>query len=77
MLRNENNNHLAGTFILLLVIISACFLEAGFTRGHIWYWGLAITLPLILLTLVLNQTRSYQKTNLKMDPGKFYQFQNN
>ncbi len=41
----------AGMILLLLLIINALILKAGFLDNERWYWLLILTLPLFLLTI--------------------------
>jgi hypothetical protein len=43
-----------GTFILILVFISAIAMEMGYTKNGAWYRVLVITFPLILIFAIAN-----------------------
>ena len=52
MSRTEKNVSISGTIILILVFASALFLKIGFIQNSNWYWGLAFTLPFLLIAIV-------------------------
>ncbi len=51
-----------GSVILLLAIVSGIILQAGYTRDGSWYWGLLITLPLLLIAII--DTRPSKHTDM-------------
>ena len=52
MPHKEKNVSVSGIIISLLVIASVLFLKMAYIHNDNWYWGLLITLPLLLISIV-------------------------
>jgi hypothetical protein len=61
MTNQEKKFPVYGAIIMLLVFVSAIFLKTGFTHNSSWYWGLTISLPLIIVAGLLYRKKVLQK----------------
>ncbi len=60
MSNTETKISIHGTIILLLVISSVLILKIGYLQNADLYWGLLITLPLLLIAIVGKEQSSLQ-----------------
>ncbi|MEO5998901.1 MAG: hypothetical protein ABIN89_19205 [Chitinophagaceae bacterium] len=52
MLIRKNNISGSGTIILILVMTSVLISKIAYIHNNNWYWGLLVTLPLLLIAIV-------------------------
>jgi hypothetical protein len=50
----EKNTSVNKTLIVLLVVASAIFIKMGYILDGHWYWGLLLTIPVLLIVVVEN-----------------------
>ena len=60
-----------GMLIMLLVLANAIILRNGFAVGAQWYWGLLITVPLLVIVIVdiIQKERAIMNTDQKFRTG--------
>lgn len=51
MIRNQKQVSVSGVILALLVITNAVILQAGYTANGKWYWGLLVSVPLLLIAI--------------------------
>lgn len=61
MLHKEKNVSVSGSIILLLVFLNAFILKFAFTRNESWYFGLIVTLPLLLVAIYNGRQKKHVK----------------
>lgn len=47
----EVNVSAAGTALLLFVLLNAAVLKFAFLNSPKWYWGLVVTMPMLLVSV--------------------------
>jgi hypothetical protein len=57
MYRNQKRISVSGVIVLLLSLLNAVVLKQAFVAHSHWYWLLAITLPLLLISLLFFNKR--------------------
>jgi len=47
-----------GIILLFLIGINVLIIETGYTTGQNWYWGLVVTLPMLILSILNYRQRN-------------------
>jgi len=58
MISKEKRTGPQGIILLFLIGINILIIKTGYTTGHQWYWALAVSLPLLVLSILNNRQRN-------------------
>ena len=57
MKHRERKASVTETIITILVVMSAAIMETAFIGHDNWYWGLLITLPLLIAVVIISRSK--------------------
>jgi uncharacterized protein (DUF58 family) len=58
MSRNQRQVSASGFIILILIMVNAIIIKSAFLYRHDYYWGLLLSVPLLLFALLTNLKKS-------------------